>query len=60
MDDVEFRKACEKLGITVQQSAEVLSLSEKQVYRYANGRAPVPESIAKLLRAMIRLRTTDV
>jgi hypothetical protein len=60
MNADQYRKACAQLAITVRRSAEVLSVSERQAYRYANGRSPVPEMVAKLLRALIRLGTIDV
>jgi transcriptional regulator with XRE-family HTH domain len=56
----QYRAACAKLGITIQESAKALGLSEKQAYRYANSRAPITETVAKLLRCMIRLGTIEV
>jgi hypothetical protein len=56
----QYRKALEKLGLSFAKSATALDISQRSSYYYAAGKKPVPEYIAKLLRAMIRLGTIDV
>jgi hypothetical protein len=41
-------------------SAKVLCVSLRQAQRYSSGEAPVPDSIAKLLPALIALGRADV
>jgi predicted transcriptional regulator len=60
MTPTQYRTACTKLAISLRQSATLLDLSEKQVYRFANGRAPIPVTVAIALRAMVRLGTIEV
>jgi hypothetical protein len=56
----EYRAACEALRIDIQTSAQALCISRQQAYRYAWGESVIPEKIAKLLRAMVRLGTTEI
>lgn len=60
MTSAQYRKACKALGISVYASAKVLGISNSTAQRYAYDRAVIPETIAKLLRAMVRLGTTEV
>jgi hypothetical protein len=60
MTPTQYRAACAKLGITVYASAKALGVAERTAQRYALGEQRIPEPIAKLLRAMIRLGTIDV
>jgi hypothetical protein len=60
MTALQYRKACATLGISVYKSGEVVGVTKRQAYRYASGETPVPEIVAKLLRALIRLGTIDV
>jgi hypothetical protein len=60
MTSKEYRKTCDKLGISIYASARVLGISLRQAQRYAAEEAAIPETVAKLLRAMVRLGTTDV
>ena len=56
----EFDAALKQLGISVYASAKVLCISLRQAQRYSSGEAPVPPSIAKLIRALIALGRVDV
>jgi hypothetical protein len=56
----QFDAALEKLGLSVYASAKVLCVSLRQAQRYSSGEAPVPPSIAKLLRALIALGRVDI
>jgi hypothetical protein len=56
----QYRKACATLGISIYASAKALSISLRTAQYYAAGGKPIPEHIAKLLRAMIRLGTIDI
>jgi hypothetical protein len=60
MTPLQYRAACDKLGLTIVGSGPVLGVSKRQAQRYAHGEQPIPETVAKLLRAMIRLGTIDV
>jgi hypothetical protein len=60
MTATQYRKACEQLGLSIIKSADALAISPRQAQRYSLGERPIPETIAKLLRAMIRLGTIDV
>lgn len=57
---LQYRAACNKLGITVNGSAKVLGISRASAHRYAAGQWDVPETVAKLLRALVALGTTDI
>jgi len=48
-----FRQALETLGISITQAGEVLGLSERQGWRYAEGTTKVPGPLKKLLRLAI-------
>jgi transcriptional regulator with XRE-family HTH domain len=54
MTPTQFRAAIAKLGLTQEQAGVFMGRSERQGQRWANGE-PIPESVAKLLRLMIRL-----
>lgn len=60
MTKLQYISACKKLDITVNASAKVLGISRASAHRYAAGQWDVPETVAKLLRAMVKLGTTDV
>lgn len=59
MTRTQFNAALSKLGLSVYASAPVLGISLRQAQRYSSGEATIPETIAKLLRAMILLDKTD-
>jgi hypothetical protein len=44
------------LGWTVYSAREHLGISRAQSHRYGSGAKPVPETVARLLRAMLRLQ----
>jgi hypothetical protein len=54
MTATQFRNAIAKIGLTQEQAGLFMGRSERQGQRWANGE-PIPESVAKLLRLMIRL-----
>jgi hypothetical protein len=51
----QFDAAKKRLGVSVYAPAKVLCISLRQAQRYSLDEAPVPPSIAKLLRALIAL-----
>jgi hypothetical protein len=55
MTPTQYRTALERLGLTQDSAAQFLDVSLRTSHGYANG-SPIPESVAKLLRLMIRLR----
>ena len=61
MTEKQYITACKKLGLSPGYSAaKALGISVTTAQRYRDGTWPVPETIAKLLRAMVKLGTTDV
>ena len=58
----QYRDAIERLGLSQRKAAAFLGIDERQSRRWAAGDAGIPESVAKLLRLMIRLEiaTEDV
>ena len=60
MTATQYRKACDKLDITVNGSAKVLGISRASAHRYATGLWDAPETVAKLLRVMVTLGTTEI
>lgn len=56
MSALQYRAACNKLGITANGSAKVLGISRASAHRYAAGQWDVPETVAKALRQEIELR----
>jgi hypothetical protein len=60
MTPTQYRAACAKLNISIIKSGEALGVDKRTGQRYAAGDIPIPETVAKLLRAMIRLGTIDV
>lgn len=56
MTGVQYRAAIEKLGLSQQGAARFLCVGERTSRRWALGEARVPESVAMLLRLMIRLK----
>lgn len=51
----QYRKALDALGLTQQSAADFLGVSLRTSQGYALAEYPVPETIAKLLRLMVRL-----
>ena len=58
----QYRAAIERLGLSQRKAGAFLGVDERQSRRWAAGDAGIPESVAKLLRLMIRLEiaTEDV
>lgn len=55
MTPTQYRAALDSLSLTQSGAAEFLGISIRSAHGYANG-TPVPESISKLLRLMVRLK----
>lgn len=53
---MQYRTAIEKLGLSQRGAAQFLEVDERTSRRWALGEAQVPESVAMLLRLMIRLK----
>ena len=60
MTPLQYKAAIEKLGLSIVGSAAPLGVSKRTAQCYAYGERPIPETVAKLLRAMIRLGTIEV
>lgn len=56
----QYHAACKKLGISIYASAKVLGVSLSTAQRYGGGKWAIPETVAKLLRALVALGRTDV
>jgi hypothetical protein len=52
----QYREALEVLGLTRRKAGEFLGVTLRTSQRYALGECRVPESTAKLLRLMIKLK----
>jgi hypothetical protein len=57
MTTSEYRNARETLGWTHKRMAEVLGLSRRSPYRYAEGYT-IPQPAARLLRLLVLMRLT--
>lgn len=53
---MQYRTAIEKLGLSQVGAASFLKVDARTSRRWALGEAQVPESVAMLLRLMIRLK----
>lgn len=56
----QYKAACKTLDISIYASARVLGISLSSAQRYAGGQWPVPETVAKLLRALVKLGLTEI
>lgn len=56
MTALQYRAAIEKLGLSQRGAGAFLGVDERTSRRWALGEAQVPESVALLLRLMIRLK----
>ncbi len=56
----QYVAALRKLGLTPYGAAPHLGISTRMSIRYAAGTHAIPETVAKLVRAMVRLATVDV
>lgn len=52
----QYRTAIEKLGLSQRGAAAFLGVDERTSRRWALDEIPVPDSVAKLLRLMVRLK----
>ena len=55
MTPTQFRTAIEKLGLSQVRTGEFLGMNPRTARAWALGESPIPESVAKLLRLMIKL-----
>jgi len=56
MTPAQYRAAIENLGLSQRAAGQFLGIDERQSRRWIAGDARVPESAAKLLRLMVRLK----
>ena len=56
MTAAQYGAAIERLGLTQRAAGAFLGIDERQSRRWIAGDARIPESVAKLLRLMIRLK----
>lgn len=56
MTPMQYAEAIDRLGFSQRSSAAFLGVNERQVRRWVANEARIPESVAKLLRLMIRLK----
>jgi DNA-binding transcriptional regulator YiaG len=55
MTPTQYAAAIEKLGLSQRSAGQFLGVDERQSRRWIAGDARIPESVAKLLRLMIKL-----
>ncbi len=55
MTPAQYAAAIEKLGLSQRRAGQFLGIDERQSRRWIAGDARIPESVAKLLRLMIKL-----
>jgi hypothetical protein len=60
MTPAQYTAALRMLGLTTAAAAPVLGILRRQSFRYAAGDAPIPEVVAKLVRALLELGRTEV
>lgn len=53
MTPAQYRKALEKLNLTMDTAHIALGISHRQSWRYASGETAVPAPIEKLLKLML-------
>jgi DNA-binding transcriptional regulator YiaG len=53
---LQYRTAIEKLGLSQRGAAAFLGVDERTSRRWALGEAQIPQSVAMLLKLMIRLK----
>ena len=56
MTPKQYAEAIERLGLSQRSAAKFLGVNERQSRRWIAGEARIPESVAKLLRLMVRLK----
>ena len=55
---VEYRAALKRLALSQRAAGPWLGVSSRQAERFASGERAIPESIAKLIRLVLRLGLT--
>ena len=55
MTPTQYATAIEKIGLSQRAAGHFLGIDERQSRRWIAGDARIPESVAKLLRLMIKL-----
>lgn len=55
MTPIQYKAAIKGLGLNQRSAGEWLGISLRQSQAYAIGEAPVPETVAKLLRLCLRM-----
>ena len=55
MTPTQYAQAIERLGLSQRAAGAFLGVDERQSRRWIAGDSAIPESVAKLLRLMIRL-----
>lgn len=56
MTPTQYADAIDRLGLSQRAAGSFLGVDERQSRRWIAGDSAVPESVAKLLRLMIRLK----
>lgn len=56
MTPTQYRAAIERVGLSQRGAGAFLGVDERTSRRWAAGDAAIPESVAKLLRLMVRLK----
>lgn len=56
MTALQYRDALKRLGLSQRAAGAFLGVNERTSRSWALDEAPVPESVAKLLRIMIKLK----
>jgi DNA-binding transcriptional regulator YiaG len=56
MTPKQYIEAIDRLGLSQRAAGRFLGVDERQSRRWAAGDSAIPESVAKLLRLMIRLK----
>lgn len=56
MTPKQYADAIDRLGLSQRSAAAFLGVGERQSRRWIAGENAIPESVAKLLRLMIRLK----
>lgn len=60
MTPAQYKAELDNLDLTPWAAGPALGISRRQSIRYAQGDADIPEIVAKLVRAMKALGTTEV
>jgi hypothetical protein len=60
MTAVQYKAALKKLGLSPHLAAPHLGISSSMSFRYAAGSHAIPATVAKLIRALVKLGTTEV